>query len=467
MINNSVYNWFTRAGNTADSSHVDYIGNRYQHGPLTRSIDTDNGPRPHFLWHDVTDAALNRNDPEDASLFLSGNIAPAIPELADPGNDNWQMLMDTWRGDHRGPAPQLDLAFRRDNPLPEASFPVSVSVASTSDRPGLVSDVGANALLDADGQFFASVDFVDARTLHSVATDVTRLTTRSRLYRTTIQAGGYERLDVQLTDPWADIDRDGMADRWEARFHLELSGNDDHDRDGYTNLEEFLNGTNPFESDNGDAAPVVHVDVDSAGRLVIVDTAGSANRLTVAEDQDGGVYVVSAAAKELSADGIALSHRVEIPVADVTSGVFVWLGVGGDEIDLSGLAVSSTVLAGSGDDTIHGTTASDLISGGPGNDVLTSGPGNDIVFGGSGDDELHGESGDDRLFGQAGRDVLLGGSGDDLLKGLGASGDRLTGGPGIDTVDGGAGGDLLFTAAADVVFADLVDVISADLSGLA
>jgi len=425
VINNSVYNWFTRAGSTAHSSHVDYIGNRYQHGPLSLSIDSGNGPRPHFLWHDVTDAALNRIDPEDASLFLSQNIAPEIPELADPENDNWQMLMDTWRGDHDGPAPQLDLAFRRNSPLPEAVFPVAIETPSASERLSLVSGVGATSLLGADGLFYESVDFVDARTLHGVATDVTRYTTRSRIYRTAVQAGGYERLDVQLRDAWADADQDGMADLWESRHRLDLSGQDDHDRDGYTNLEEFLNGTSPFHSDNTDALPAVHIDVDPVGRLMIVDSAGTPNRISVTQDLTAGVLVISSASVAMSFDGFTQTNRVEIPVAEVTNGVFAWLGSGDDHLDLSGLSISSTVHAGSGDDTVFGTAVADVLAGDTGNDRLRSGAGNDVLFGGSG------------------RDVLAGGPGDDLLKGQGSSGDTLTGGPGADTLDGGAGADRI------------------------
>jgi len=374
------------------------------------------------------------------------------------------MLMDTWRGDHRGTAPQLDLAFRRDTPLPAATFPVTIGTPSASGRLSLIPSVGANAVLDENGYFIPSVDFVDARILHAAATDVTRFTTRSRLFRTAVQAGGYDRLNVQLAEPWADDDQDGMADLWESRYHIDLTPNDDHDRDGYTNLEEFLNGTNPFQAIHADAFPAVHVEPDSRGRIVIVDTAGTANRLTVTATEE--ILVIASTVSELSLDGMTLSDRIEIPADHVTGEVFAWLGAGDDELDLSHLTISATVMAGSGRDTIHGTEAADLISGGRGADRITAGAGNDLLFGGADDDELIGGAGNDRLFGQAGSDVLLGGAGDDLLKGQGASRDHLTGGPGIDTVDGGAGGDRLFISTADFVFADLTDVLADDLSGI-
>lgn len=52
--------------------------------------------------------------------------------------------------------------------------------------------------------------------------------------------------------PYLDVDHDGMADEWERRYfgnldrgHPDNSGRFDADDDGYTDLEEFLNGTDP------------------------------------------------------------------------------------------------------------------------------------------------------------------------------------------------------------------------------
>ena len=46
-----------------------------------------------------------------------------------------------------------------------------------------------------------------------------------------------------------DTDRDGMPDSWEVAKGFDKSnaadGSKDRDGDGYTNLEEYLNGTKP------------------------------------------------------------------------------------------------------------------------------------------------------------------------------------------------------------------------------
>ena len=49
--------------------------------------------------------------------------------------------------------------------------------------------------------------------------------------------------------PLRDRDKDGMPDEWEEQYGLNLKdrkdSTQDADGDGYTNLEEFINGTNP------------------------------------------------------------------------------------------------------------------------------------------------------------------------------------------------------------------------------
>ncbi len=55
------------------------------------------------------------------------------------------------------------------------------------------------------------------------------------------------------TQPQKDIDNDGMPDEWERRFNpkgdLSLQSSQDLDGDGYTNVEEYLNQTNPIKSE--------------------------------------------------------------------------------------------------------------------------------------------------------------------------------------------------------------------------
>ena len=63
--------------------------------------------------------------------------------------------------------------------------------------------------------------------------------------------GGWPKL--LSAQPQPDIDSDGMPDEWERRFSpnrdLSLQSSLDLDSDGYTNVEEYLNQTNPTKND--------------------------------------------------------------------------------------------------------------------------------------------------------------------------------------------------------------------------
>ncbi len=53
--------------------------------------------------------------------------------------------------------------------------------------------------------------------------------------------------------PFLDSDNDGMPNQWEATSQLldqQPDDNQDQDGDGYTNIEEYLNNTNPLSSQN-------------------------------------------------------------------------------------------------------------------------------------------------------------------------------------------------------------------------
>ena len=66
---------------------------------------------------------------------------------------------------------------------------------------------------------------------------------------TPADVGGWPTL-ASGTSP-VDTDHDGMPDDWESKFGLDPKDAEDNtkdkDKDGYTNLEEFLNGTDPTE----------------------------------------------------------------------------------------------------------------------------------------------------------------------------------------------------------------------------
>jgi hypothetical protein len=61
------------------------------------------------------------------------------------------------------------------------------------------------------------------------------------------EVSGYPEIEPGVA--CIDSDHDGMPDEWEQLHNFKPSdpsdGPDDADRDGFTNIEEFLNGTDP------------------------------------------------------------------------------------------------------------------------------------------------------------------------------------------------------------------------------
>jgi hypothetical protein len=92
-------------------------------------------------------------------------------------------------------------------------------------------------------------DAVDRRVIEIVRSG--KPTVRDGIINDPKEVGGYPDYAFSADDVPPDVDGDGMSDKWEntqGLSHKDPSdGNTDSDRDGYTNVEEFLNGTNPRE----------------------------------------------------------------------------------------------------------------------------------------------------------------------------------------------------------------------------
>lgn len=144
-------------------------------------------------------------------------------------------------------------------------------------------------------------------------------------------------------------------------------------------------------------------------------------------------------------------------------------GDGNDFLDQSGVTVSSTLVGGSGNDTMQAGTAADSVNAGVGNDyvsnaVATVADTQDVIDLGAGDDTFLGATdggvvAHESIVGGAGNDSIIGraqiatstfkvdgGAGDDFISGVAdLSGDvNLAGGDGNDTLVGGTVGATLY-----------------------
>jgi hypothetical protein len=115
-------------------------------------------------------------------------------------------------------------------------------VTATEAYTSVLNDVGANKALNADGSFRDASDPVDLRLINDVINNT------GNFISDPADVGGWPAYSPG-SGPYADTDKDGMPDQWETGHHFnpedKADGSRDADGDGYTNVEEFLNGTDP------------------------------------------------------------------------------------------------------------------------------------------------------------------------------------------------------------------------------
>lgn len=77
-----------------------------------------------------------------------------------------------------------------------------------------------------------------------------------------------------------DSDNDGMSDSWEiANFgNLSQTNNEDYNNDGYTNLEEFINGTMPVSAASSLVTNLTVSDTTNAANWSICSNLQNGNR---------------------------------------------------------------------------------------------------------------------------------------------------------------------------------------------
>ena len=197
--------------------------------------------------------------------------------------------------------------------------------------------------------------------------------------------------------------------------------------------------------------------------------AGSGNDTILAGD--GNDLLIGGAGNDVlnGGNGIDLADysgntAVTVSLALVTAQV---TGLGTDT-----LSNIENLLAGSGADSLTGSTLANTLTAGDGNDTLSGGLGNDLLAGGNGTDTAQYVTGAAVTVSLAIAGVQATGEGDDTLSGIenlvaGAGNDRLTGDANANSLNGGGGDDTLTGGGGNDVLDGGAGNDTADYSGTA
>jgi hypothetical protein len=189
---------------------VNYIGNYYKPGP-----DTE-------VKYGIK--AINPGTP-GAGIFVQGNIGPQrdnnnLPEINIIEPESRQFVVA--------------------KPFSAESITITTALEAYSQ---VLANAGAIRGLNCDGTFFLRRDSIDRR----IVEDVNHET--GRIIDDPAQVGGW--LIISPATPCSDSDHDGMPDLWERKYDFDFNDPSNASKDingnGYTNIEEFLNGTDPIQ----------------------------------------------------------------------------------------------------------------------------------------------------------------------------------------------------------------------------
>jgi pectate lyase len=212
--NNLIYNWGHRAGyNSQTALKMNYVSNYLRPGPSTQ----ESSRKMAFL---VGGKATR--------MFMEGSVIEGFPEA---NTDNWLAVKPSEEYLNQE---ELTTLVRVNTPFP--AIPVKTDPAEEAYQ----------RILEGVGATKPKRDLVDERLIGEIKQGT------GKIINSQSEVGGWP--EYRSAEPLADSDLDGMPDEWETLYGLDpkdvKDGSADKDSDGYTNVEEYLNGTSPSVSDH-------------------------------------------------------------------------------------------------------------------------------------------------------------------------------------------------------------------------
>ena len=230
--NNVVFNWKHRTMDGGDeTSVINVINNYYKPGPAADDdmlstiarIEQRNMYMPGSRFKDCKWFPPSPTRP--GKWYVAGNIVEGYPDVT---ADNWKGMV-LRKGDGT-----IEMAHMYS---PFEGWPVNQQTAMQA----------FDEVLAKSGATLPRRDSVDQRVIEMVRSG--KVTYGNGVISDPEQVGGYPEYTFTAEQVPADTDMDGMPDEWENKFGLDASSaadcSQDADKDGYTNIEEFLNGTDP------------------------------------------------------------------------------------------------------------------------------------------------------------------------------------------------------------------------------
>jgi pectate lyase len=243
-INNIVYNWNQYAALSNGGAQIDYIGNKYVDGNLSREkvhefLANGNNDDP----KDLSDNCIGSNpcdNPGPPGLYFLNNIGRHNPTATIVPNDAGQIAMTRqgWEGgetsnpNSNGPMPSN---WFRKEPLPAGKFPIHADAVDDLDSV-LLATVGNSQRLDCEGKWVSKRDTHDARIIEQY---------RERREGAAF-SGQYSSPPIPSGTPCTASLHDGIPDAWKKMHGYSLTDSNlwsRKGRNGYTYLENYLNGS--------------------------------------------------------------------------------------------------------------------------------------------------------------------------------------------------------------------------------
>lgn len=215
FVNNIVYNWGGTPSRIDHDSTANWINNYYKPGP--NSSDRD------IKFDDTLNYSI-------AKIYVEGNYADAATNrvlsstaIRNPLDDTHAAILQQNNGDVLQWYTATPPVFKSTGPVFTPTF---TAESATSIYTPILTYGGA-----------PQRDSVTTR----IVTDVTNRS--GGIIDSPSQVGGWPAVSTYTVK--TDTDNDGMPDEWETTYGLNTTQNDsaqDPDADGYTNVEEYING---------------------------------------------------------------------------------------------------------------------------------------------------------------------------------------------------------------------------------